>query len=118
MVGGIDPSSIRTFKCDHSMMMTQIRQVRFGSLPFSFCPGRPRVSIFRTVNNHATGVAHTFNPLFHPDGPTETYTVRGTKLVVLSAGSFSTPGILERPGICAKSILEGVVVKHRVSLLN
>jgi hypothetical protein len=36
--------------------------------------------------------------------------------VVLSAGSFSTPGILERPEVCAKSILEGVVVKQRVDL--
>jgi alcohol oxidase len=67
-------------------------------------------------DNRATGVAYTFNPLFHPDGPTETRTVRGTKLVVLSAGSFGTPGILERSGIGAKAILEGVGVKQRVEL--
>ena len=56
------------------------------------------------------------NPLFHPDGPTETRTVRGTKLVVVSAGSFGTPGILERSGIGAESVLEGVDVKQRVEL--
>jgi alcohol oxidase len=67
-------------------------------------------------DNRATGVAFTFNPLFHPDGPTETRTVRGTKLVVLCAGSFGTPGILERSGIGGKAILEGVGVKQRVDL--
>jgi len=56
------------------------------------------------------GVAYTFNPLFHPDSLTETRTVCGTKLVILSAGSFGTPGILERLGIGAKAILEGVGV--------
>jgi len=69
-------------------------------------------------DNRATGVAYTFNPLFHPDGRTETRTVRGTKLVVLSAGSFGTPGILERSGIGAKAILEGVGVKQRIDLPN
>ena len=73
------------------------------------------VSIFCS-DNRATGVTFTFNPLFHPDGPTETRTVRGTKLVVLCAGSFGTPGILERSGIGAKAILEGVGVKQRVDL--
>ena len=67
-------------------------------------------------DNRVTGVAYTFNPLFYPDGPTETRTVHGTKLVVLSAGSFGTPGILERSGIGAKAILEGVGVKQRVDL--
>ena len=33
-----------------------------------------------------------------------------------SAGSFSTPGILERSGIGAKGVLEGVGVKQRVNL--
>jgi alcohol oxidase len=35
---------------------------------------------------------------------------------VLSAGSFGTPGILERSGIGAKAVLEGVGVKQRVDL--
>jgi len=86
---------------------------------------RPNLHIFTGIHvkhvtfdddNRATGVAYTFNPQFHPDGPTETRTVRGTKLVVLSAGSFGTPGILERSGIGAKAILEGVGVKQRVEL--
>ena len=67
--------------------------------------------------NRATGVAFTLNPLFHPDAsPIETRTVRATKLVVLSAGSFGSPGILERSGIGAKSVLNSVGVKQRVDL--
>ena len=61
-------------------------------------------------------MAFTLNPLFHPDGPTEARTVRGTRLVVLSAGSFGTPGILERSGIGAKDVLDDVKVKQRVDL--
>ena len=69
-------------------------------------------------DDRATGVAFILNPLFHPDASdlTETRTVRGRKLVVLSAGSFGTPGILERSGIGAKGVLESVGVKQRVDL--
>ena len=66
--------------------------------------------------NRATGVAYTLNPLFHPDGPRDTRTVRGTKLVLVSAGAFGSPGILERSGIGAKDVLERVGVEQRVDL--
>ncbi|KAI0245551.1 GMC oxidoreductase-domain-containing protein [Lactifluus subvellereus] len=66
--------------------------------------------------NCATDVAFALNPLFHPDGPKETRTVHGTKLVVLSAGSFGTPGILERSEIGSKGVLEQVGVEQRVDL--
>jgi alcohol oxidase len=42
--------------------------------------------------------------------------VRGTKLIVVSAGTFGTPGILERSGIGANDILEEVGVKQHVDL--
>jgi len=79
------------------------------------CPAGSR---YPHSENRATGVAFTLNPLFHPDasGLTETRTVRGTRLVVLSAGSFGSPGILERSGIGAKGVLESVGVKQRVEL--
>jgi choline dehydrogenase-like flavoprotein len=64
----------------------------------------------------ATGVAFTPNPLLHREIPVETRTVRGTKLIVISSGSFGTPGILERSGIGAKDVLEGVGVKQRDDL--
>ncbi|KAI9432495.1 alcohol oxidase-like protein [Lactarius indigo] len=66
--------------------------------------------------NRATGVAYALNPLLHPDGPGETRTVRGTKLVLISAGAFGSPAILERSGIGAKDVLERVGVKQRVNL--
>jgi choline dehydrogenase-like flavoprotein len=66
--------------------------------------------------NRATGVAYALNPLLHPDGPKDTRIVRGTKLVLVSAGTFGSPGILERSGIGAKDVLERVGVKQRVDL--
>ena len=66
--------------------------------------------------NRATGVIYTLNPLLHPDAPLNTRTVRGTKLVIVSGGAFGSPGILERSGIGAKDVLEGVGVKQRVDL--
>ena len=66
--------------------------------------------------NRATGVAYALNPKFHPDGPGDTRTVRGMKLVLVSAGAFGSPGILERSGVGAKDVLERVGVKLRVDL--
>ncbi|KAI9435619.1 alcohol oxidase-like protein [Lactarius psammicola] len=66
--------------------------------------------------NRATGVAYALNPVLHPDGPRDTRNVRGTKLVLISAGSFGSPGILERSGIGAKDVLERVGVQQRVDL--
>ncbi|KAH9053396.1 alcohol oxidase-like protein [Lactarius vividus] len=75
-----------------------------------------QVSAYSPAENRATGVAYALNPLFHPDGPKDTRTVRGTKLVLVSAGSFGSPGILERSGIGAKGVLERVGVKQRIDL--
>jgi alcohol oxidase len=66
--------------------------------------------------NQATGVAYTLNPQLHPDGSRDTRTVRATKLVLISAGPFGSPGILERSGIGANDVLERVGVKQRVDL--
>lgn len=64
----------------------------------------------------ATGVVFTPNLVFHREIPVETRTVRATKLIVISSGSLSTPGILERSGIGAKDVLEDIGVKQRVDL--
>ena len=66
--------------------------------------------------NQATGVAYALNPLFHHDGSMDTRIVRGTKLVLISAGAFGSPGILERSGIGAKEVLERVGVKQHIDL--
>jgi alcohol oxidase len=44
--------------------------------------------------------------------------VRGTKLVLISAGAFGSPCILERSGIGSKDVLERVGVKQRVDYLG
>ena len=79
------------------------------------------VSLLERLYNHfsenqATGVAYTLNPIFHPDGSKDTHIVRGTKLVLVSAGAFGSPGIVERSGIGVKDVLERVGVKQRVEL--
>jgi alcohol oxidase len=66
--------------------------------------------------NRATGVAYTLNPLLHPDGSKDTRIARATKLVLVSAGAFGSPGILERSGIGAKDVLKHVGVEQRVDL--
>ncbi|KAF8462182.1 hypothetical protein DFH94DRAFT_788650 [Russula ochroleuca] len=53
-------------------------------------------------------------PLFHPYRPSETRTVRWTILVILFSGSFGSPGILERSGIGAKAVPEGICGKQPV----
>ena len=42
--------------------------------------------------------------------------MRGTKLVLISAGAFGSPAILERSGIGARDVLDRVGVKQRVDL--
>jgi choline dehydrogenase-like flavoprotein len=42
--------------------------------------------------------------------------VRGTKLVLVCAGAFGSPGILERSGIGSKDVLDRVGLKQRVDL--
>lgn len=45
-----------------------------------------------------------------------TRSVRARKLVVLSAGAFGTPAILERSGIGSSKVLEGCSIPVRVDL--
>ncbi len=56
------------------------------------------------------------NPRFQPDSTAEPRSVRAKKLVVISAGTFGSPGILERSGIGAKDVLEKAGVKQVVDL--
>ena len=92
----------------HVTFNEYVRQLQFLPLAAS--------SNLGTSENRATGIVYVPNPLFHPDGPTETRAVRGTKLIVVSAGALGTPGILERSGIGGKEVLEGVGVNQRVDL--
>lgn len=69
--------------------------------------------VYRVIfeGDKAVGVEFTHDLQTAPDAETHTiYSVRASKLVVVSAGAFESPTILERSGIGAKEILE----KHQV----
>ena len=56
------------------------------------------------------------NPRIYPDASSDAHVVRARRLVVLSAGAFGSPGILERSGIGAKAVLEKCSVEQLVDL--
>ncbi|TFY62495.1 hypothetical protein EVG20_g6684 [Dentipellis fragilis] len=62
-------------------------------------------------NMRAVGVEFKWNHRFLPDADDAVHTVRAKRLVVVSAGAFGSPGILERSGIGGKSILEPLGIK-------
>lgn len=65
----------------------------------------------------AVGVEYAANPIFQPDADkTQLRTVRAKRLVVVSAGTFGSPGILERSGIGAKDVLAKAGVEQVVDL--
>ena len=54
----------------------------------------------------AVGVEYVKDTVIHPDVDQNINIVKATKLVVVSAGAFGSPQILERSGIGAKEVLE------------
>ncbi|SCV67426.1 BQ2448_5037 [Microbotryum intermedium] len=71
----------------------------------------------------AIGVEYCYNPTartpIDPENPPkvgETSTIKARKYVVLSAGAFGTPLILERSGVGMKEVLDKVGVKQIVDL--
>ena len=64
-------------------------------------------------NGRAVGIDYTSDAISSQGADDEPVTVRATKLVVVSAGAFGSPAILERSGIGAPSVLE----KHNIRVL-
>lgn len=64
---------------------------------------------------NVTGVEFIQSPRVYPEASSEVFTARA-KLVVLSAGTFGSPGILERSGIGAHDILDRIGVNQIVDL--
>ena len=56
------------------------------------------------------------NPRVYPNTTGEVSFVRARRLVVVAAGSLSSPNILERSGIGAKDVLEKAGIKQVVDL--
>ncbi|OAX32678.1 hypothetical protein K503DRAFT_842476, partial [Rhizopogon vinicolor AM-OR11-026] len=64
----------------------------------------------------AVGVEFTSDPVSCPDMDQSLSTVRASKLVVISAGAFGSPTILERSGIGAEWILKQCGIEQVVNL--
>lgn len=71
----------------------------------------------------AVGIEYIANPLARaqqdPDKPPvagERFTIKARKQVVISAGAFGTPAILERSGVGDKAVLEKVGIESKVDL--
>ncbi|KAG0708317.1 GMC oxidoreductase-domain-containing protein [Suillus ampliporus] len=67
-------------------------------------------------DKRAVGVEFTSDPVSCPDADQSVSTVRASKLVVVSAGTFGSPGILERSGIGAEGVLKRCGIEQLVNL--
>ncbi|KAG2344724.1 alcohol oxidase-like protein [Suillus weaverae] len=67
-------------------------------------------------DNRAVGVEFTSDPVSCPDAGQSSSIVRASKLVVVSAGAFGSPAILERSGIGAEAILKRCNIEQLVDL--
>jgi choline dehydrogenase-like flavoprotein len=67
-------------------------------------------------DKRAVGVEFTNDPLSCPDADQSSSTVIASKLVVVSAGAFGSPTILERSGIGAKAVLKRCGIEQLVNL--
>ncbi|KAG1802456.1 alcohol oxidase-like protein [Suillus subaureus] len=65
---------------------------------------------------HAVGVEFTSDPVSCPDADQPSSIVKASKLVVVSAGAFGSPTILERSGIGAEAILKRCGIEQLVNL--
>ncbi|KAG1799816.1 GMC oxidoreductase-domain-containing protein [Suillus plorans] len=67
-------------------------------------------------DKRAVGVEFTSDPVSCPDADQSSSIVRASKLVVISAGAFGSPTILERSGIGAEAILKRCGIEQLVNL--
>jgi alcohol oxidase len=67
-------------------------------------------------DKRAVGVEFTSDPVSCPDEDQSLSIVRASKLVVVSAGTFGSPTILERSGIGAKAVLKRCGIEQLVNL--
>ncbi|KAG2153872.1 GMC oxidoreductase-domain-containing protein [Suillus clintonianus] len=67
-------------------------------------------------DKRAVGVEYTSDPISCPGADQSTSIVRASKLVVISAGAFGSPTILERSGIGAEAVLKRCGIEQLVDL--
>ncbi|KAG1859685.1 GMC oxidoreductase-domain-containing protein [Suillus subluteus] len=75
-----------------------------------------RVKRVMFQDKRAVGVEFTSDPVSCPDAGQSSSIVRVSKLVVVSAGAFGSPAILERSGIGAEAILKRCGIQQLVDL--
>lgn len=91
-----------------------VKRVVFESVLYSPQMNNSLIQVHRY--KRAVGVEYTESPRTYPNTTGEVSFARARRLVVLSAGSFGSPTILERSGIGAKSVLEQSGVEQLVDL--
>ena len=64
----------------------------------------------------AVGVEYVDDTVGRAKGTTEPFVARASRLVVLSAGAFGSPSVLERSGIGSKDVLTRNNVQQLVNL--
>ncbi|KAM5537387.1 hypothetical protein V8D89_008906 [Ganoderma adspersum] len=67
-------------------------------------------------DGRATGIQYIPNKRFHPDAKLDVISATARRLVIISAGPFGSPAILERSGIGGKEVLQKVGVKQIIDL--
>ncbi|KAG1761216.1 GMC oxidoreductase-domain-containing protein [Suillus occidentalis] len=67
-------------------------------------------------DKRAVGVEFTNDLVSCPDADQSLSTARASKLVVISAGAFGSPAILERSGIGSEAVLKQCGIEQRVNL--
>ncbi|KAG1855611.1 GMC oxidoreductase-domain-containing protein, partial [Suillus subluteus] len=75
-----------------------------------------RVKCIIFEDKRAVGVEFTNDPVSCPDVDQSLSIVRASKLVVVSAGTFGSPTILERSGIGAEAVLKRCGIEQLVNL--
>ena len=64
----------------------------------------------------AVGIEYVDDTIGRAKGTTEPFVARASRLVVLSAGAFGSPAILERSGIGSKDVLSKNNIQQLVDL--
>ena len=64
----------------------------------------------------AVGIEYVDDTIGRKKGTTEPFVARASRLVVLSAGAFGSPAILERSGIGSKDVLSKNKIQQLIDL--
>ena len=70
----------------------------------------------RCSGSHAVGIEYVDDAIGRAKGTATLLVARASRLVVLSAGAFGSPAILERSGIGAKDVLSKNSIQQFVDL--